>query len=403
MIRVRVRSLFLSVFLAILCFSFQNAWGHQRSESFSRWQYEAQRLGVLFTVSEAEAQRYFSPNGKRSLQRSLAAYLTDRVGPSEESRCEQIEAFSPTNANAGYLQFVAAWACPQGPSAIDVGSFFDLEAEHSHLISVEIEDSFFQSLLDVDQRSWSMPHAKAQAVTSEKSAFALFLVEGIRHIFGGLDHIVFLLALLLVCWRGREVVWAITGFTLGHSCSLALAVLGIVQPEIRAIEAAIGLTILLVVVERASNAMVSPRPVAAITAILLLALVGVILVGGSEWQLFLLSGMAVFSYCYLTLAHELNQYALFRLSITGLFGLIHGFGFAGAFLAIDLPTDRLALSLAGFNIGVEIGQLIVLAMLALASQARRVMPGKEQLISETLAATVGGLGSFWFVSRLFGS
>jgi hypothetical protein len=402
MTRFRARSLVFSVFLVILCYTCQSAWGHQRSESFSRWQYEGQRLDVLFTVSEAEAQRYFSPDGYPSLQRRLAVYLANRVGPSEESGCEQSQAFGPTNANAGYLQFIATWTCPGIPPAIDIGSFFEFETEHSHLISIDFGDGFSQDLLDVDRQTWSTPHAKDQIAKPTRSAFVLFLAEGIRHILGGLDHIVFLVALLLVCWRGKELVWAITGFTVGHSCSLALAVLGIVRPEISAIEAAIGLTILLVVVERASNAMLSARAAALSTSILLLVLMGVIFVGASEWQLFLLSGMALFSYCYLMLARELNQYALFRLSITGLFGVIHGFGFAGAFLTIDLSMEQLALSLAGFNIGVEFGQLIVLALLVLASQARHVIPGKGQLISETLAATVGGLGTFWFVSRLLG-
>ena len=402
MTRFRMRALVFNVFLAVLCCTLQDAWGHQRSESFSRWQYEDQRLDVLFTVSETEAQRYFSPDSYPSLERRVAVYLADRVGPSEKSGCEQSQAFRPTDANAGYLQFVATWICPQSPSVIDVESFFELEAEHSHLISIDFEDGYSQSLLDVDRQNWSMPHPEAQVVKLTRNAFVLFLVEGIRHILGGPDHIAFLVALLLVCRRGRELVWAITGFTVGHSCSLALAVVGIVRPEIPAIEAAIGLTILLVVVERASNAMSSARPAALSTSILLLSAVGVSLAGASEWQLFLLSGMVLFSFCYLTLAHELNQYALFRLSITGLFGLIHGFGFAGAFLTIDLPTDQLALSLAGFNIGVEFGQLIVLALLVLAFQARRVIPGKEQIISETSAATVAGLGTFWFVSRLFG-
>jgi len=401
--RPHLRSFVRIACLVILCFSIQDAWAHQRSESFSRWHYEGQRLSVLFTVSEAEAQRYFSPDGQQSLQRRLAAYLADRVGPSEDSACERVDAFSSTTANAGYLQFVAAWICPKSPAAIDVGSFFELESEHSHLINTNFDEVFAQRLLDVDQHTWVFRDSESRDASSGENVFVSFVERGARHIFAGLDHIVFLLALMLVCWQGREMLWAITGFTVGHSCSLALAVLGIVQPEIRAIEAAIGLTIVLVIIERASNAMANPRRAAMITSILLLAFLLPAKIGASDWQVLLLAGMALFSYCYLLLAHELNRQAIFRLSITALFGLIHGFGFAGAFLAIDLPTDRLALSLAGFNIGVEIGQLIVLAMLALASQASIAMPGKEQLIRETLAATVGGLGTFWFVSRLFGS
>jgi hypothetical protein len=401
MTRTYLRLLVRNACFAVLCFSIQSAWAHQRSESFSRWQYEGQRLSVLFTISESEAQRYFSPDGQQSLQRQLATYLVDRVGPSEDSACERVDVFSPTTASAGYLQFVAAWTCPKSPAAIDIGSFFELESEHSHLINVDFDDGFAQRLLDVDQHTWVFRDSKSRDVSSGENTFVSFAEHGARHIFAGPDHIVFLLALLLVCWRGREMLWAITGFTVGHSCSLALAVLGIVQPEIRAIEAAIGLTIVLVIVERASNAMVNPRRVAMITSILLLAFLLPAVIGASDWPVLLLAGMALFSYCYLVLAHALNRQAIFRLSITALFGLIHGFGFAGAFLAIELPKNQLALTLLGFNIGVELGQMLVLALLLLIAQARRLMPAAENLVREMLAATVGGLGTFWFASRLF--
>ena len=401
MTRTHLRLLARNACLAILCFSIQSAWAHQRSESFSRWQYEGQRLSVLFTISESEAQRYFSPDGQQSLQQRLAAYLANRVGPSEDSACKRVDAFRPTTANAGYLQFVAAWTCPKSPAAIDVGSFFELESEHSHLINTDFNDNFAQRLLNVDQHTWVFRDSESQDVSSDENAFVSFVEHGARHIFAGLDHIVFLLALMLVCRRGKQMLWAITGFTVGHSCSLALAVLGIVQPEIRAIEAAIGLTIVLVIIERASNAMGNPRRAAMITSVLLLALLLPAMIGASDWQVLLLAGMALFSYCYLVLAHELNRQAIFRLSITALFGLIHGFGFAGAFLAIELPKNQLALTLLGFNIGVELGQLAVLALLVLIAQARRLLPAAENWVTEMLAATVGGLGTFWFASRLF--
>ena len=401
MTRTYLRSLVRIACFAVLCFSVQNAGAHQRSESFSGWQYEGQRLSVLFTVSEAEAQRYFSPDGQQSLQRRLAAYLADRVGPSEDSACERVDGFSPTTASAGYLQFVAAWTCPKSPAAIDVGSFFELESEHSHLINIDFDDGFAQRLLDVDQHTWVFRDSESRDVSSGENVFVSFVERGAWHIFAGLDHIVFLLALLLVCWRGREMLWAITGFTVGHSCSLALAVLGVVQPEIRAIEAAIGLTIVLVIIERASNAMGNPRRAAMITSLLLLAFLLPAMTGASDWPVLLLAGMALFSYCYLVLAHELNRQAIFRLSITALFGLIHGFGFAGAFLAIELPKNQLALTLLGFNIGVELGQMLVLALLLLIAQARRLIPTAENVVREMLAATVGGLGTFWFASRLF--
>jgi hypothetical protein len=401
MTRLNMRPLILKIVVIILCLTIQNAWGHQRSESFSRWQYDGDRLSVLFTVLESEAQRYFDTNGQQDLERTLAAYLVARVTPAEESGCERVDVFSPSKANAGYLQFVATWKCVGSPTAIHVESFFEWEAEHRHLISVDFDLGFSQRLLNADQPVWLSAHDDDSEAKAGDSSFVLFVTPGIRHIFAGLDHIAFLLALLLVCSRGKGLFWAVTGFTIGHSLSLALAVLGIVRPNINAIEAAIGLTIFLVIVERASNAMPSARSAAVTTALLLLVCLVLRWASGYEWQILLLLGMTLFSFCYLESAHELNGHAIFRISITGLFGLIHGFGFAGAFLAIELPTDHLIRSLLGFNIGVEIGQLIILALLVLASEARRIAYGREQLVGDTLAATVGGLGIFWFANRLF--
>ena len=77
-----------------------------------------------------------------------------------------------------------------------------------------------------------------------------YIALGTEHIFGGLDHIAFLLALVLVCGRKRDLLWAITGFTLGHSLTLAFASLGWVAPDMSLVEAAIGFTIALVAVEK---------------------------------------------------------------------------------------------------------------------------------------------------------
>jgi hydrogenase/urease accessory protein HupE len=233
-------------------------------------------------------------------------------------------------------------------------------------------------------------------------AYQDLFLEGVAHILWGADHLVFLLAMLLICRRVSEAVWAVTGFTIGHSVSLALAVSGVIQPNAPAIEAAIGLTIVLVIVERSSNATdrALPGPLAVSAA--LLVLLGFSRYTGDAWQMPMLLGMLLFAFCYLLLARDHNQSASFRLLATALFGLIHGLGFAGAFLAIEMPVSQLAFSLLAFNLGVEIGQLLLVMSLALVWSATRAIRGLRPLIAESLAATALGMGIFWFVTRLFG-
>ena len=233
------------------------------------------------------------------------------------------------------------------------------------------------------------------------SPFTDYLLHGVLHISSGFDHVVFLVALLLVCRRGREIIWAVTGFTLGHSISLTLAVFGMAQPNAPAIEAAIGLTIALVAVERAANSMKTAIPLALICSAMLLIMVPVLSVTGANPQPALLVGLAAFTYCYLLLAHDLDGRGSFRLMITALFGLIHGFGFAGAFLASGVEAGLLFKSLAGFNIGVELGQLaLVAAMLGIGLAIKR-LPRFAAPATELTAAAVCGLGVFWFVERLY--
>jgi len=138
-----------------------------------------------------------------------------------------------------------------------------------------------------------------------------YLALGIEHILSGIDHLLFVAALLFLVGFRRKLVWTITAFTLAHSLTLASAALGWLTLRSAPVEATIALSIVLV----ASEAL-QPRE---------------------------------------TLARRLPALVAF------LFGLVHGLGFAGALADIGLPQNHLATALLTFNIGVEIGQLLAVA------------------------------------------
>lgn len=383
----------------------QSAVAHQRSESFSLWQYSGDMLSVRFTIAEREASRLQTLAGEESLQLLLATYLAGQIfiqnnPDDEDSVCELMQAFHALRSRQGFVQAEAIWQCRELPDVIAVHAFFDLAAEHSHFANFESSDGISQRLLTTENRLWRLSRPLADddgEITS--SPFKDYLLHGVVHIISGFDHLVFLVALLLVCRRGKDIVWAVSGFTLGHSITLSLAALGMVIPNVPAVEATIGLSIALVAVERTTNSMKNVLPLAAVCAALLLLMVPLASTRNTVPGESLLTGLALFSFCYLLLARELGSKGGFRILITALFGLIHGLGFAGAFMASGLDEDMLFLPLAGFNIGIELGQLaLIVIMLSIGILLKRQVR-YQAFATELISALVCGLGVFWFVQR----
>jgi hydrogenase/urease accessory protein HupE len=183
-----------------------------------------------------------------------------------------------------------------------------------------------------------------------------FLTHGIEHILGGFDHLLFVFGLLLLVRNGWMLVKTVTAFTVAHSITLALAALGVVHVPGPPVEATIALSILLLAVEIARR-------------------------NGGQAS-FTTRWPWVVAFC---------------------FGLLHGFGFAGALAEIGLPRHDLPLALFTFNVGVELGQLafvaFVLAMRALLLRFR--LPEFALRHAQPAASYVlGTLAAFWFFQRV---
>ena len=223
------------------------------------------------------------------------------------------------------------------------------------------------------------------------------------HIFTGVDHMSFLLGLVLISRRVRDLAFVITGFTLGHSATLALAVTGIIRPHAEFIDALVALTIAVIGAENIAVATHRPGVVAVGLGSLLLFMALVRMAGIGLLPSTLLFGAALFCSCYLMISGQLRDSGRLRLVVTLMFGLIHGFGFASDLLEMRLPAGRLAELLLGFNLGVEIGQLtlvfLALALVRLLMKLRLSLP--RPIVVDTLSAGLVGLGMFWFISRSF--
>ncbi len=207
----------------------------------------------------------------------------------------------------------------------------------------------YQTLLSPSENQWLVPTEQTtSAIISEYSLL------GIEHILIGWDHLLFLVCLVMIAGSLKRILITITGFTLSHSVTLVLTTLGLIRLPIPLVEAAIALSILFLsaeIIRNRTDTLAWRNPV----------------------------------------------------TVSILFGLVHGFGFAAVLQEIGLPQNELATALLFFNIGVEVGQvLFVGAVMGLFMLLRRwqsfpLIPAQKLLIYG-----IGSLAAFWTIQRVAG-
>ena len=204
----------------------------------------------------------------------------------------------------------------------------------------------------------SQPWVNIETSQGPLAVAGAYLAHGIEHILFGVDHLLFVLGLILIVRSTRMLLLTVTGFTVAHSLTLSLAVLGVLHVPRPPVEACIALSILLL----ASEILRLQRGERSLTA---------------SWPW----------------------------AIAFSFGLLHGLGFASALIDIGLPQGDVPLALFTFNIGVEVGQLAfiaaVLGLAQLATQFR--MPDIVEFRVRTVTDyAIGTVAAFWFIERLAG-
>ena len=170
------------------------------------------------------------------------------------------------------------------------------------------------------------------------------------------------------------------------------------------IDALVALTIALIGAENLAVESQKPGWIALCLALGSAAMIGLKLLGYGTLPTLLLLGAGLFTCNYLMVSGHIRDAGRLRMVITLMFGLIHGFGFAASLLEMQLPPERLAELLVGFNLGVELGQLtLVLAVTGAAvALVRMKLAPPRAIVVELASSCLVGLGVFWFVSRSFG-
>jgi hydrogenase/urease accessory protein HupE len=196
------------------------------------------------------------------------------------------------------------------------------------------------------------PQFTITAQEDQPHSFFEYLALGVEHLLTGWDHLTFVLGLLILFGWHRRLIAAVTAFTVGHSLTLALSVLGIVSLPTALVEALIAMTIVVLALEIHSGQ------------------------HGPVWK------------------HPWT--------LPGALGLLHGLGFASVLFDAGLPTDEIPLALLGFNLGLEVGQLGVIAAAGLTfAVVRRVLPPSWQGNRTVPAYVIGSLAAFWVIERTF--
>ena len=314
------------------------------------------------TIPVLEADRLSGDQGAPSDDR-LKAYLTERVYPlAGGSRCPVVPPVQTLSAAAGFRKFDFTFKCAAANNLqVHSAAFFDLVPSHTNFAQVQnaLSGEFTEQLITAEHQTVDVTGGEGSRLKSAR--FAEFIRMGTMHIFTGVDHMSFLLGLVLISRRLRDLVFVVTGFTIGHSLTLALAVTGILRPHAEYIDALVALTIALIGAENIVVQTQKPTLVALTVggSLAFMALLEVLGFGGLPSLLLL--GAGLFTANYLMISGRLRDAGRLRILITLVFGLIHGFGFAADLLELQLPPERLAELLVGFNVGVEIGQLILVA------------------------------------------
>lgn len=351
------------------------AWAHKPSDSYLTLRVAADRIDGQWDIAlrdldfalglDANGDGQITWGEVRAQHASIAAYALSRldlVADGQPCPTQPIEHLVDSHSDGSYavLRFSARCPAPIRELAATYRLFFDLDRQHKGLLGLQHADTTSSVVFTPEKPTQVLVLAQI----GRWQQFAAYLSEGVWHIWIGIDHIMFLVSLLLpavMLWQARrwapvptlraaliEVLKIVTAFTLAHSITLSLATLGVVELPSRLVESAIALSVVLAALNN-----LAPR------------------IDRARW------------------------------AVAFGFGLIHGFGFASVLADLGLPAQALVLALVGFNIGVEIGQLAIVSIFLPIAFLLRKSDFYRRFILRAGSMLIAVVAGAWLVERAF--
>ena len=351
------------------------AYAHKASDSYLTLKVHEQKIGGQWDIALRDLDAAIGldrdGNGEltwdeiRARHDDIAAYALARLalangGSACPARISEHLIDEHTDGAYAVLRFQAECMAPISALDVSYKLLFDIDPQHKGLLKLESRDQTSTAIFSPERSAQTLQLTQPGKLRQ----FAEYWMHGVWHIWIGFDHILFLLSLLLPAvlvlygkqWRPAEnfksaltdVLKIVTAFTLAHSITLTLATLQIVALPSRWVESAIAASVV----------------IAALNNVLPLF-------HGKRW-------IAAF-----------------------VFGLIHGFGFAGVLLDLGLPQASLLLALVSFNLGVEIGQLAIVAAFLPLAFALRQSWTYQRLVLNGGSLMIAVLATVWLIERIF--
>ena len=365
-----------SFVLLVGVFASRTAWAHKPSDAYlaldvdgrtihTRWDIALRDLDYAIGL-DADADARITWGEVKERESVISAYALSRLAlgsGSEACTVERPKSFATAvHSDGAYVVLEFEGRCPSDVTdlQLDYRLFFDVDPQH-------------RGIVRIDARGTSRTHTMTSAAhdlhfdlsqSGRARQLGAIVKEGIRHIWEGYDHILFLLALLLPSVLKRtpggwvpvdsfkpaifDVLRIVTAFTLAHSITLSLAALGIVTLPSRLVESTIAASVVLAAVNN----------------------------------------------LYPVLRHD-------RWTAAFLLGLMHGFGFSATLMDMNLPRSNLLVTLFGFNLGVEIGQIAIVALFVPTAFLLRKTVAYRRVMLVAGSVAIAVLASIWLVERAF--
>lgn len=371
--------------LILVLLAIGNAWAHKPSDSYlsllldpndpaqieGQWDIALRDLDFVLGL-DSDDNGAITWGELRGKQAAVSSYALARLALQADRQACALQAddlLVDQHSDGAYAVILFSGHCPRPATtlAIDYRLFFDVDRQHKGLLKLQsggaagtaVATTSAVFAADQPQRTFELD---AVAEKSRWQYFGQYVEQGTWHIWIGIDHILFLISLLLpavMCWRHQrwepvaafrpafwEVLKVVTAFTLAHSITLSAATLGWVSLPSRLVESVIALSVVLAALNN-----LLPR------------------VERARW-------VVAFG-----------------------FGLIHGFGFASVLADLGLPDSALLIALLGFNVGVELGQLaIVSAFLPVAYLLRRSLFYRALVLAGG-SLLIAGIAGLWLAER----